>query len=129
MITVLVNPNNAAAAASQIREAEAAAPGLGLKVEIGRVNDFEKVFATISGPEARALLVGTDGLFLSFRDQLTATVARHKVPALYDRREYVIGGGLVSYGILFENYYRLLGVYAGRVLSGARPAELPVQRP
>jgi ABC-type uncharacterized transport system substrate-binding protein len=132
VITVLVNPNNAAAAASQIREAEAAAPGLGLKVEIGRVfseNGFEKVFATISGPEARALLVGTDGLFLSFRDQLTATVARHKVPALYDRREYVIGGGLVSYGILFENYYRLLGVYAGRVLSGARPAELPVQRP
>ncbi len=56
-------------------------------------------------------------------------MARHKVPALYDRREYVIGGGLVSYGILFENYYRLLGVYAGRVLSGARPAELPVQRP
>jgi putative ABC transport system substrate-binding protein len=127
-----VNPDNAAAAAAQIREAEIAASSLGLKVEILKAsteNNFEKALAMISQQRAQALLVGTDGLFLSFRDQLISAIARHNLPALYDRREYVKGGGLISYGIWFADYYRLLGVYAGRVLNGARPAELPVQRP
>ena len=131
-IAVLVNPKNFAAAASTAREAEAAASRSGGTIEIARVsteNDFAEVIASISRHGAHATLVSTDGLFLTFRDRLISAVAGHVLPAIYDRREYVLSGGLMSYGIVFEDYYRLLGVYAGRILSGANPAEFPVQRP
>jgi putative ABC transport system substrate-binding protein len=97
--------------------------------EVSTENDFAEVIASISRHGAHATLVSTDGLFLTFRDRLISAVAGHVLPAIYDRREYVLSGGLMSYGIVFEDYYRLLGVYAGRILSGANPAEFPVQRP
>jgi putative tryptophan/tyrosine transport system substrate-binding protein len=73
-------------------------------------------------------LIDADALFVSRRDQLVALVARHSIPAIYDLREFAAAGGLMSYGTSLSDAYRLVGVYAGRILKGARPVELPVQQ-
>jgi putative ABC transport system substrate-binding protein len=90
---------------------------------------FEAAFAAAAERRADALLVSADPFFTSERDQIIALAARHRLPAAYPWREYAVAGGLVSYGASIPDAYRLIGEYAGRILDGAKPADLPVVQP
>jgi len=98
-------------------------------VHAGSEGDFSRAFATLAQLNAGALLVGLDVLFISSRDQIVALAARHAIPSIYPLREFVLAGGLMSYSPDSGDGYRKAGIYAGRVLKGAKPAELPVQQP
>ena len=87
-----------------------------------------KAFEQLRKLRPNALLVATTALFTTRREQIVALAARHGIPASYSRREYVTGGGLMSYGPDYDDVYRLLGVYAARVLKGEKPADLPVSQ-
>ena len=87
--------------------------------------EIEEVFAALPQQGVEGLLVDADAFFVSRRDQLVALVARHSIPAIYDLREFAAAGGLMSYGTSLTDGYRLVGSYTGRILKGARPAELP----
>jgi putative ABC transport system substrate-binding protein len=91
--------------------------------------EIDAAFATLAQQRAGALLVPADTLFNTRRDQLVALAARHGIPAIYQFREFTAAGGLISYGTDVVAAYRQLGLYAGRILSGATPADLPVQQP
>jgi putative ABC transport system substrate-binding protein len=122
LLVNLSNPN----AEPQRRDTEAAATALGLQVNIIKASsddDLETAFATL---RADALLVSADPFFISQRDRLIALAARHSVPAIYYEREFAAAGGLMSYGSNFAAAYRQAGAYAGRVLKGEKPADLPV---
>ena len=92
-------------------------------------HDFEATFASLIEQKAEALLVCASPLFNNTRDQLVALAARHNLPAAFELREYATAGGLLSYGNSITDVYRQLGVYVGRILNGAKPADLPVIRP
>ncbi len=114
------------------RNAEAAAQVLGQRIHFLEVNterDIETSFATLSQMQAGGLLVGTAPFFSTHRKLILALAARNKVPTIFDSREQVVSGGLLSYGSSYEDTYRQAGIYVGRVLKGARPAELPVLLP
>src|SRR5262249_46084164 len=109
----------------------AAARSLGLELHVLHASadsDFDAVFATLRQLRAGGLVIGSDALFTARQEQLAAVAVRHGVPAVYQNREFVAAGGLMSYGGLFSDAYRLAGVYAGRILKGEKPAELPVQQ-
>jgi putative tryptophan/tyrosine transport system substrate-binding protein len=130
VIALLVNPNNAELA-SQPADFQEAARTLGKQVHIFNANsekEIDTAFMTFVGQKADALVVGGDPFFTSRREQLIALAARHAVPASYSSREYVADGGLMSYGNSVVDAYRRAGVYAGRILNGAKPADLPVER-
>jgi putative ABC transport system substrate-binding protein len=130
-IALLVNPNNAPPEPI-IRDLQEAARAKAVQLHIlkaGVEGEFESAFATLVQLGAGALLVAADPFFTSRREQLVALAARHTVPAMYEWREFPEAGGLISYGSNVPGMYRLTGAYAGRILAGAKPADLPVQQP
>ena len=90
--------------------------------------DFDTVFAALGGLRLGGLLIGNDGFFTDRIEQLAALAIRHAVPAIYPYREFAAAGGLMSYGGSITNAYHLMGVYAGRILKGEKPGDLPVQQ-
>jgi len=129
-IALMMNPDNPASAELPTVEAAIRAQGQRLLViEAGTENDIARAFASFAARRPDALLVSADPFFEVQREQLAALAARHSVPAMYGWREYVEAGGLISYGSSLTDSYRQAGSYAGKVLSGAKPANLPVQEP
>jgi ABC-type uncharacterized transport system substrate-binding protein len=130
LIALLVNPTSPVAE-PQTRDAQAAADALGFKLSVlsaATENDFDQVFAMVIQQRADALFISADPFFASRRGHLVALAARHAIPTLYEIREFVDAGGLMSYGtVLPEGYYKG-GIYAGRVLKGVNPADLPVEQ-
>jgi putative tryptophan/tyrosine transport system substrate-binding protein len=129
-IGFLVNPTNLASE-SQIGEAESAARNLGVRLVILHAStprDIEAAFASLVGRQIGALLGGADALLFSQRRQIAALAVRHAIPAIYEFREFVEAGGLMSYGTDLADAYRLAGIYTGRILKGEKPADLPVQQ-
>jgi ABC-type uncharacterized transport system substrate-binding protein len=115
----------------QARELRAAASALGLQLHVLQANterDINTAFSNLAGLQASGLVIGNDPFFNSWSEQLAALALRHRVPAVYEYRAFVAAGGLMSYGGRITDQYRLLGVYAGRVLKGEKPADLPVQQ-
>jgi putative ABC transport system substrate-binding protein len=130
VIGLLVNPNNPNTI-NVTRDVAAAAHSLGRQIDVLRAtseNDFDAVFARMIEGKLGALVVGTDGLFIRGTEQLGALSLRHRVPAIFQYPEFTAAGGLMSYGGSPKEAYRLVGNYAGRILKGERPADLPIQQ-
>ena len=131
LIAFVVNPQTATSPA-QIREVQAAAQAVGqiiLVVNASTPGDINAAFATIVQRKAGAVLYSAHVFFQVVRDQLVALAARHKIPAMYEWREFVEAGGLASYSTSRSASFRQIGVYAGQILKGAKPAEMPVVQP
>jgi putative ABC transport system substrate-binding protein len=131
VIALLVNPNNPNAERI-MREVQEAARAKGVQLQILKAtteSEIETALASLVQLHAGALVVAGDSLFGSRREQLVALAARHAVPAIYDFREYAAAGGLTSYGTSSTALRRQVGIYAGKILNGAKPADLPVQQP
>ena len=131
MMALLVNPTNPALAESTTREVQAAARTLGLKLHILRASaesDFDTVFATMLQLKATALEIAIDSFFTARREQLAELALRHRVPAIYQYRDFAAAGGVMSYGGSLTEGYRLVGLYTGRILKGEKPADLPIQQ-
>jgi putative ABC transport system substrate-binding protein len=127
-IAVLINPNYSSAE-SQLRDVREAASRLGVQLVVVRANaesEFDAAFSTLVHQRAGALLVCASPFFNSRRQQLVVLAARHSVPAIYEWRDFAEAGGLMSYGTSLADAYRQAGVYVGRILKGAKPADLPV---
>jgi putative tryptophan/tyrosine transport system substrate-binding protein len=130
-IAMLVNPNDTWAN-SQITNTQAAARAAGQELIVFRAStkdDIDAAFATLVQQRAGALLVSASPLFVTQADYLIALVAGHVLPAIYFRREMAAAGGLMSYGSSTAELYGQMGVYAGKILNGAKPADLPVLQP
>jgi putative ABC transport system substrate-binding protein len=124
----LVNPNYPPAE-SFIREVDAAARARSrqiLLLKASSENEIDAAFATIGQMRAGSLIVAADPYFNGRRDQIVALAARHALPAAYEQREFAVAGGLMSYGTSITDAYRQMGTYAGRILKGEKPADLPV---
>jgi putative ABC transport system substrate-binding protein len=131
VIALLVNPHNAAHG-DLAKQAEEAARSKGVRLAVlkaGIESEMDTVFASFVQLQAGALVIGADPLFFALRDRLLALALRHAVPVIYWRRELVVSGGLISYGPSFPALYRTAGIYAGKILKGAKPADLPVAQP
>ena len=130
VIALLVNPTDPAATESETRNLQDAVRSLGLQLHIlpaSTPNEIDSAFETLVELRAGALVVSTDPLFTNQRAQIVALAARHAVPAIYVWREFVEAGGLISYGTDLTDSYRQAGIYTGKILNGAKPADLPVQ--
>ena len=126
-----MNPNSGLAERI-IRDGQEAARAKGVQLHIlkaGAEGEFDTAFAALVQLHAGALVVGSDTLFNSRREELVALAARHSVPTIYEFRESVEAGGLISYGPSITAAYRQVGIYTGRILKGAKPADLPVEQP
>jgi len=129
-IGLLINPSSPLAEPVS-RELQAAAATLRLKLHVLNASseqDFATVFATLPQLQADALVIGTDTFFTSRSEELAALTVRHRMPAIYQYPEFTAAGGLMSYGGTITESYRLAGIYAGRILKGEKPADLPVQQ-
>ena len=130
-IALLVNPANPRGADAQTKQAQIAARtiGLGLLVlKASTPSDMEAAFRSLAQQDAGALLVGGDTFFSTSRDQIVTLAARYAVPVIYFDRDFVAAGGLMSYGGAASDAFRQAGIYAGRILKGERPTDLPVQQ-
>jgi len=128
---LLVNPAVPALAEPASRSSAAAAQALGLKLHVLRASserDFDDIFSSLIKLQAGALVISPDNLFSSHSKQLAALTVRHTMPAIFEFREFAAAGGLISYSSSETEYYRLVGGYAGRILKGDKPADLPVQQ-
>ena len=132
IIAVLVNPNDLITANSETTLMRAAGRSVGQRIEILQASterDIDMAFASLVDMRADALVVAPDALFASHVHQLVALAARYSIPTLYWRREFAEAGGLISYGSRLADAFRVVGVYAGRILKGEKPGDLPVQQP
>ena len=130
-IGVLVNPTDPQQTEAQLKDLHAAAHTLALQLHVLNASaerDFEVAFATLAQLRASALVIATDGFFLSHSEQLAGLTLRHAVPAIFQDRPFVAAGGLMSYGGSTPDIYRIAGVYTGRILKGDKPSDLPVQQ-
>jgi putative ABC transport system substrate-binding protein len=130
-IAALVNPASVVPAEAILRDVQEAARIIGLQVvalNASTIKEIDAAFGAISRERAEALFVAGDGFFFSRRVQLAMLAVRHAVPAIYSLREYPEAGGFMSYGTSFPDVYRQIGVYAGRIIKGEKPADLPVQQ-
>ena len=128
-VALLVNPTNAAATETALREVAAAARGIAVQVQVLNAStsrEIDAAFATLARERPDALFVANDGFFNSRRVHIVNAAARHALPATYGTREFAEVGGLMSYGSNIPDAWRQLGIYAGRILKGAKPKELPV---
>ena len=128
-IAVLVNPANATTTESTLRDVEAAARAMGLQIQVLNAStsrEIDAAFATFVRERPDALFVGRDAFFTSRRVQLVNLATRHAIPAIYPGRDFAEVGGLMSYGTNIADAFRQVGVYTGRILKGAKPADLPV---
>ena len=129
-IGLLVNPNNSPSEAVT-KDVTVAASAMGVEISVVRADNnhaIETAFATLVRTPVEALLIGTDPFFFSRRVQLATLATRHAIPAAFNAREFAEVGGLMSYGTSLTEVFRQLGVYVGRILNGAKPADLPVVR-
>ena len=130
-IGLLVNPGGTIVQ-SMVQESEQAARSLGLRLVVVKAeteSEFEPAFASLLQQRADALVVINSAFFNSRREQLVALSARHKLPTIYEFGEFARAGGLMSYGTHLGEMYRQIGVYTGRILKDAKPADLPVLQP
>ena len=128
-IGLLVNPSNVGNTVTTVKDVEAAATAMGLQIQVlnaSNSDEIDSAFATLVSDRADALLLGPDSFFNSRRVQIAILAAHHMVPVVYTVRDYAEAGGLMSYGTDLTNSVRQQGVYAGRILKGAKPADLPV---
>jgi putative tryptophan/tyrosine transport system substrate-binding protein len=133
-LAVLVDPNSPVGIVAEVRAAEvqAAASAIGQQIEVlyaSSEREIETAFTTLVQRGAGALLAGFGGILLSQRERITALAARHRIPAIYSIRDYVDAGGLMSYAQSMTDVYRQAGIYAGRILKGEKPGDLPVMLP
>jgi putative ABC transport system substrate-binding protein len=130
VIGLLVNPANQASE-PQVSDVRAATLALGLKLLVlnaSNESDIEAAFASFVQQRVDGVIIGSDPFFLSRRNQLVALSAHRRIPTIYYLREFAVAGGLMSYGTSLADAFRLAGVYAGRILKGGKPADLPVQQ-
>ena len=132
LIGMLVNRASAVSAAAQVKELQGAAEPLGIRLTVVNASnalDLEEAFAIFVRERVEAIQLGVDGLFGNHADQLVALATRSKIPMIYPWREFTAAGGLMNYGASIPEAFRQVGVFTGQILKGAKPAELPVQRP
>ena len=128
-VAVFVDPTNATTIESTLRDVEVAAPAIGLQAQVFNVTtsrEIDAAFATLTRERVDGLFVSAGSFFADRRVQLVLLATRHAIPATYPFRGFVEAGGLISYGASLTDAYRELGAYAGRILKGAKPADLPV---
>jgi len=132
VIGVLVNPSDSIGADTETKGMRKAGQSIGQRIEILQARtdrDIDDAFARLIDLRTHALIVAPNSLFVTQADQLIALAARHAIPTLYWRREFAQAGGLMSYGSDLADAFRVVGVYAGRILKGEKPGDLPVQQP
>ena len=131
LVALLVNPANSTVAETQLREAFAAAPTLGVDLHVLHASterDLDAVFANLIQSRAGGLVIAAEPLFSSLNKQFAELTVRHAIPAITGGRDFAAAGGLLSYGADTRQAYRLAGIYTGRVLKGEKPANMPVQQ-
>jgi putative ABC transport system substrate-binding protein len=131
-IALLVNPQNASAAAAQTKEMQDAADLIGMRLTVVNASNaiqLNEAFAALTRDKVEGLQIGPDPFFGSNVAQLVGLAEQHKIPTIYPWREFTAAGGLMNYGASIPDAFRQVGVYTGQILKGTPPAELPVQRP
>jgi putative tryptophan/tyrosine transport system substrate-binding protein len=131
IVALLINPTDPAIAETTTKDVQAAARALGLELHVltaSTESDLDGVFPKLTQLRAGGLVIGSGTFFTGRSEQLGALTVRHTVPAVYDKREFALAGGLMSYGSDIRESYHLAGVYTGRILKGEKPANLPVQQ-
>jgi putative tryptophan/tyrosine transport system substrate-binding protein len=128
---LLVNPSSPQTELV-LRAMQKASRTKGIRLDVikgGTESEIDAAFSSLSERQAAALIVQAESFFVSRREQLVKLAARHRVPTIYEGRQYVLAGGLMSYGTNPADVYRQVGVYVGRILRGEKPADLPVMEP
>jgi len=131
-IGFLVNRASPGPAAAQVKEMQAAAGTLGMRVTVANASsalELEEAFAIFVRERVEAIQMGIDGFFGNHVDQIVALATRSRIPMIYPWREFTAAGGLMNYGASIPEAFRQVGVYTGRIMKGAKPADLPIQRP